>query len=73
MGFKLGLIAGAATGYVLGTRAGRERYVQIRDAFDTLMGSQTARHLEDGLRDAWDSAQQEWPGAATIGDVLGDR
>ena len=73
MGFKLGLLAGAAAGYVLGSRAGRERYVQIRDAVDTLMGSQTARHLEDGLRDAWDSAQQEWPGAAAIGDVLGDR
>lgn len=30
MGFKTGLIIGAAAGYVLGAKAGRERYEQIR-------------------------------------------
>lgn len=33
---KLGLIAGLATGYVLGTRAGRERYEQISRAASKL-------------------------------------
>lgn len=32
MGGKLMLVAGLATGYVLGTRAGRERYEQIKSA-----------------------------------------
>jgi len=31
VGFKTGLIIGAAAGYVLGAKAGRERYEQIRD------------------------------------------
>jgi hypothetical protein len=30
--FLLGLVAGAAAGYVLGTKAGRERYDQLVDA-----------------------------------------
>ena len=31
MGFKTGLLIGAAAGYVLGAKAGRERYEQIKD------------------------------------------
>ena len=30
MGFKTGLMIGAAVGYVLGAKAGRERYEQIK-------------------------------------------
>lgn len=30
MRFKTGIVVGAAAGYVLGARAGRERYEQIR-------------------------------------------
>jgi len=30
MRFRLGMLAGAAIGYVLGARAGRERYEQIK-------------------------------------------
>ena len=32
MRFRAGLVVGAALGYVLGTRAGRERYEQIKRA-----------------------------------------
>jgi hypothetical protein len=32
MRFRAGLIVGAALGYVVGTRAGRERYEQIKRA-----------------------------------------
>ncbi len=70
MGFKFGLFAGAAAGYVLGTHAGRERFVQIQRAVDALMGSQTARQLEQSLHDAWGTAQDEWPAAATIGEAI---
>jgi hypothetical protein len=31
VGFKTGLLIGAAAGYVLGAKAGRERYEQIKD------------------------------------------
>ena len=31
MGFKTGLLFGAAAGYVLGAKAGRERYEQIKN------------------------------------------
>lgn len=64
MGTKFGLIVGMAAGYVFGSKAGHERYDQIRQTFDSAMGSRTARMLEDGLRNAWDTAQEEFPGAA---------
>ena len=70
MGTKLTLLAGLAAGYVLGTRAGRERYEQIRQAADAFMGSRTAQTLESGLRDAWDTAQQEFPAAASVSEKL---
>ncbi|MGI9018943.1 MAG: hypothetical protein ACR2HR_17885 [Euzebya sp.] len=71
MGTKFGLITGLAVGYVLGAQAGRERYEEIRHTFDEVMGSSTAKTLEGGLRDAWATAQREFPGAAgTIGQTL---
>lgn len=41
--FKAGVIVGLATGYVLGARAGRERYEQIRRAWRRLESSPTYR------------------------------
>ncbi|HUG85838.1 MAG TPA: hypothetical protein VMM13_14845, partial [Euzebya sp.] len=61
MGFRFGLLAGLAAGYVLGTRDGRERYEQLVEATQALRESETARALEGSLKDAWLSAQQEWP------------
>ena len=71
MGFRFGLLAGLAAGYVLGTRDGRERYEQLVEASQAFLGSQTARTLEDGFKDAWDSAQQEWPALRSVDDVIG--
>jgi hypothetical protein len=39
MKFRAGLMVGAAAGYVLGARAGRQRYEQIRR-----LGGQVRRH-----------------------------
>ncbi len=39
MSFKTGLVVGFATGYVLGSRAGRERYEQIRAWWGRFTGS----------------------------------
>ena len=38
MGFKTGLLIGAAAGYVLGAKAGRERYDQLMAAFGRCTG-----------------------------------
>lgn len=76
MGFRFGLLAGLAAGYVLGTRDGRERYEQLVEATHAFMGSETARTLEGSLKDAWQSAQDEWPALRSVEDVvdrMGDR
>jgi hypothetical protein len=39
MGFKRGLIVGAGIGYVLGAKAGRQRYEEIRRSWGKLMGN----------------------------------
>ncbi len=39
MKFRTGLITGLAAGYVLGAKAGRERYEQILDVVDKLRGN----------------------------------
>lgn len=39
MGFKTGLLVGFGVGYVLGTRAGRERYEELRRAWGQLAGN----------------------------------
>jgi hypothetical protein len=40
---KLSLVVGAAIGYVLGARAGRERYEQIVSLARKVVGSQTVQ------------------------------
>jgi hypothetical protein len=40
MGFKTGLLIGAAVGYVLGAKAGRERYEQIKNWLGSLAQSE---------------------------------
>lgn len=39
MRFRLGLLIGGAVGYVLGAKAGRGRYEEIRRLFNTLTDS----------------------------------
>lgn len=71
MGFRFGVATGFAVGYVLGAKAGRERYETIRQTAEVFMGSRTARHLEDGLRDAWSSAKEEFPAVGQAGEQMG--
>jgi hypothetical protein len=39
MGFKTGLLVGLGVGYVLGTKAGRERYEELKSSWDSFMGN----------------------------------
>ena len=52
MRFRLGLMVGMGAGYVLGAKAGQERYNEIRDRFNTLMGTEPAQQLQAQAQDA---------------------
>ncbi len=51
MRFRLGLFLGLAIGYVLGTKAGRQRYEQIRSLWSTVSQSEPAQQLGAEVRD----------------------
>lgn len=50
MRFRLGLFLGFAIGYVLGAKAGRERYVQIQSWARDLKRSEPAQQLSEEVR-----------------------
>lgn len=52
MAFRLGLVFGAAIGYVLGAKAGRERYEQISTMTRSLAGSEPAQQVGTEVRKA---------------------
>jgi hypothetical protein len=70
MGTRITFLAGLAVGYVLGAKAGKERYEQIRKATRSFVDSapvQSAGHAAAGLgRDAGGKAVQK------IGEHLPD-
>ncbi len=47
MSFKTGFIAGAAIGYVLGAKAGRERYQQITELWASFTGNERVQTVVD--------------------------
>jgi hypothetical protein len=47
VGFKTGLLLGAAAGYVLGAKAGRERYEQIKHWLGSAARSETLAGLAE--------------------------
>lgn len=48
---KLGFLAGAALGYVMGAKAGRERYEQIRSTAQKLANHPTVQQAKNGAQD----------------------
>lgn len=58
MRVRLGLVIGFAIGYVLGTKAGRERYEQIQQLYRQVSGSQPAQQLGSEVREAATKAGQ---------------
>lgn len=58
MQFRLGLVLGLAIGYVLGAKAGRQRYEQIMQAWGSLADSQPAQQLGEDVRVAASRAGQ---------------
>ncbi|MCR2800211.1 MULTISPECIES: hypothetical protein [unclassified Microbacterium] len=82
---KIGLVVGLAAGYVLGTRAGRERYEQIKEKASKVwdldpVQEQVGKVKELGKTAAmafptavWDSAVKVTKAATKRGDSAGER
>ena len=66
---KVGLVIGLAAGYVLGTRAGRERYEQIKDQADKLWNLDPVQKQVDRAKDFASSTAMAIPGALWNGAV----
>lgn len=56
MKFRFGLVVGVAAGYVLGTRAGYERYQQIQSAWRSVRQSDPAQRFSAEARHFADKA-----------------
>jgi gas vesicle protein len=67
MGFKTGLLIGAAAGYVLGAKAGRERYEQIVDAWAKCCGDDRFQTVASKGRAVVDLATER------VKDTVGER
>jgi hypothetical protein len=52
MRFRAGLLLGFGAGYILGARAGRERYEQIQQAWDRFSGSPTVQKTAERTKEA---------------------
>ncbi len=68
---KIGIVAGLAAGYVLGARAGRERYEQIKTGFLKVSNTdpvqkQVAKAKELGKSAAFALPSALWDGAVKV-------
>jgi uncharacterized protein YjbJ (UPF0337 family) len=59
MGFKTGLIVGMGVGYVLGTKAGRERYEELRRTWEDFTGNPRVQEAVERGKDLVGSATKE--------------
>ncbi|HEV8374585.1 MAG TPA: YtxH domain-containing protein [Actinomycetota bacterium] len=55
---KLGIAVGLAAGYVLGTRAGRERYQQLTASAKRLADDPSVKRLQEELNGLFGAAKQ---------------
>jgi hypothetical protein len=55
MGFKSGMLVGFGVGYVLGSKAGRERYEELRAAWDQFMGNPSVQRVVTKGREVVDT------------------
>ena len=58
MGFKTGLLVGLGAGYVLGTRAGRERYDELKATWDQFVGNPSVQRVVTKGREVVETGAQ---------------
>lgn len=59
MGFKTGMIIGFGVGYVLGTKAGRERYEELRQSWQELTGNPRVQEAVERGKDLVGTGMRE--------------
>jgi hypothetical protein len=70
MGFKSGLLVGFGVGYVLGSKAGRERYDEIRAAWDQFVGNPQVQRVVTKSKEVVDTGVQR--GIRAVEDASDD-
>ena len=65
-------VIGAAAGYVLGTKAGRRRFEQIKKGYETAVNSPVTRKAVDATRKAVANKLDPQPRMREIKDLRGD-
>jgi hypothetical protein len=63
---KLGIAVGLAAGYVLGTRAGRERYQQLTASAKRLTDDPSLQRLQDELNNLFGQSRNEVTGTSRV-------
>ncbi len=64
---KLGLMIGFGAGYVLGAKAGTERYEQLRRLYDNLLDSPQVQRVTGRAKDAASSGYEQAKDKASEG------
>jgi hypothetical protein len=64
---RLGVLIGFGAGYVLGAKAGRERYEQLSRLYDNLLASPPVRQMTGKAREAVDAGIEQAKGVASEG------
>ena len=59
MKFKTGLIVGLGVGYVLGAKAGRQRYEQLKSGLDKVMDNPQVQQLTEKGKEIADSSTSQ--------------
>jgi hypothetical protein len=67
---KFGLAVGLAAGYVLGTRAGRERYQQLTASAKRIADDPTLERLQEELNGLFGSGRQQQGGSSSTNTTV---
>jgi hypothetical protein len=74
MGFKTGLLVGLGVGYVFGTKAGRERYEELKATWDQFTGNPSVQRIVSKGKDIVETgAEQGIRAVETAGQEVQDR
>jgi hypothetical protein len=74
MGFKFGLLVGVGVGYVLGAKAGRERYEELKATWDQFIGNPSVQRAVSRGREAVETgAERGIRAVEEAGEAVKDR